>query len=224
MIHQMIRRTVGRLMSFHGRRKDTLRGGFGRGVSGVRHLLGSVRPCRARHMTGVHRHVASTLRGAVDISCSGGHLRRRLVCCVRGLSVGRRGRQLDGRLECFHRAVTNNRKRKGGLNFVTRRVKHRVGAANDGSGRTRVRGVMIRVGSRLRRVGRRILGMVWPIRVPSAVLVDGRSECNGEGACRFFDPLEFKRVGRCRLSISAGPRPIFLCFYRRPPSSQGEAT
>lgn len=161
MIRTAILRTVGRLMSFHGRRNTTLRGGFHRGVTGVSLLLRGVTPCRGRQMRGIGRHVASTLRGALDMSCSGGHLRRRLVCCVRGLSMGRRGRHLNGRLGCFVDAVRDNGKRKGGLKFVTRRVNQRVGALNDGSGRTRVRGVIIRVGSRLRRVGRRMLGMVW---------------------------------------------------------------
>lgn len=161
MICTTIGRTISRLISFQGRRNTTLRGGFQRGVTGVRHLLRSMAPCRGRQMSGIGRHVASTLRGALGISCSGGHLRRRLVCCVRGLSVGRRGRHLNGRLGCFVDALRDNDKRNGGLKFVTRRVKQRVGALNDGSGRTRVRGVIMRVGSRLRRVGRRILGIVW---------------------------------------------------------------
>ncbi len=161
LIHTIIMRTVSGLVSFHHRRNTTLRHGFDRGLSGVRHLLRDVTPCRRRHARKVQRHVLSDLRGGLNIRCSGGQFRRRLVFCVRGLSVGRRGRHLTGRLYCFHRAVHRNRKRNGGLNFVTRRVKHRVGAANDGDGRTRVRGLIIEVGSRLRRVGRRILGMVW---------------------------------------------------------------
>ncbi len=71
---------------------------------------------------------------------------------------------LHGRLGCFVRALGGRATPNGGLKFVTRRVKHRVGALNSGSGRDRVRVVIIGVGSRLRRVGRRILGILWGVR------------------------------------------------------------
>lgn len=101
--------------------------------------------------------------------------------------MGRRGGHLSGRLGCCVDAVRDKRKRNGGLNFVTRRVKHRVGALNSGDGRTRVRGLIIRVGSRLRRVGRRMLGMLWGQCVTNGLVVFSTpSNSNGSAVVGFL--------------------------------------